>query len=69
MPYTDPDDPDLYSRPLTDPSRRQGNARFLAERFTGQPAFGLLSRVLVEDNQTLTPDWTRPEFRLHEWPG
>ncbi|MEV0587030.1 hypothetical protein [Nonomuraea sp. NPDC050310] len=56
-------------RALTDPSRRQGNARFLAERFAGQPAFGLLSRVLVEDNRTLTPDWTRPEFRLHEWPG
>jgi hypothetical protein len=54
-------------RALTDERFRDRNARYLEERFGGSDAFCILSRVIVENGEALTPDWTDPETRLFEW--
>lgn len=54
-------------RALTDTRFRDRNTGYLERRFPGAEAFGLLTRVFVVRGQVLTPDWTLPESRLHEW--
>ncbi|GAA3532265.1 helix-turn-helix domain-containing protein [Amycolatopsis ultiminotia] len=55
-------------RALTDARFRDRNQAYLNERFVGAESFSVISRVPVFDNQGLTPDWTLPGNRLHEWP-
>lgn len=57
-------------RALTDPRFRDRNADYLRARFDRTAAYSILSRVRVVRGTTMvTPDWTLPEVRLHEWPG
>jgi hypothetical protein len=56
------------ARALTDINFRDRNESFLAERFHGHQAFSVLMRVLIVEGQTVTPDWTLSEMRLHTWP-
>jgi len=55
-------------RALTDERFRDRNAQYLRESFGDCDAFCILSRVTVENGNTLTPDWTLPQTRLFEWP-
>lgn len=56
-------------RALTDAKFRDRNAAYLDERFSSADAFSVLMRILVlNGNEALTPDWTVPANRLHEWP-
>lgn len=55
-------------RALTDARFRQRNEQYLKERFAGVATFSLISRVLVTNSRVITPDWSRPDDRLHEWP-
>ena len=56
-------------RALTDINFRDRNAAYLDERFSGADAFSVLMRILVlNGDEALTPDWTVPDNRLHEWP-
>jgi hypothetical protein len=56
-------------RALTDVKFRDRNADYLNERFSGVDAFSILMRILVlNGREALTPDWTVPDNRLHEWP-
>lgn len=57
-------------RSLTDVKFRERNADYLNERFLGAEACSILMRILVlNGHEALTPDWTVPDNRLHEWPG
>lgn len=56
-------------RALTDPMFRERNDRYVRTRFAGQSTYSIISRVQVVNTKVVTPDWTRPEDRLHEWPG
>ncbi len=55
-------------RALTDERFRDRNAEYLANRFSGEESYALLTRVAVVNGVVLTPDWTKEESRLHEWP-
>jgi hypothetical protein len=55
------------ARALTDERFRDRNMEYIRARFEGSEAFCILTRVTVENNVTLTPDWTLPEMRLFEW--
>ena len=54
-------------RALTDEGFRDRNTEYIQARFANSAAFCILTRVTVENNVTLTPDWTLPETRLFEW--
>lgn len=54
-------------RALTDARFRDRNAEYLRSRFIGCEAYCILSRVLIVDGATLTPDWTAEHYRLFEW--
>ncbi|MEV4538248.1 XRE family transcriptional regulator [Asanoa sp. NPDC049518] len=55
-------------RALTDARFRDRNEEFLAERFPGSSSYGILTRVTIAGKgEALTPDWTDPGQRLHEW--
>ena len=54
-------------RALTDARFRDRNGAYVQERFSGRPAFCLLTRVAFVDRNALTPDWTLSETRLFEW--
>jgi hypothetical protein len=54
-------------RALTDERFRDRNMEYIQARFTDCEAFCILTRVIVENTVTLTPDWTLPETRLFEW--
>jgi hypothetical protein len=56
-------------RALTDPKFRERNTRYLETRFAGCESYCLLTRVTVNNNVTMTPDWTLEKSRLFEWPG
>jgi len=57
-------------RSLTDARFRDRNEKYLRERFGGSDSFNILVRVSINPSgATLTPDWTFPETRLHEWPA
>ncbi|SFW73570.1 helix-turn-helix domain-containing protein [Amycolatopsis australiensis] len=55
-------------RALTDAKFRDRNGEYLRQRFAGAESFSIISRVPVVAGKGLTPDWTVPENRLHEWP-
>nr|WP_042192045.1 helix-turn-helix transcriptional regulator [Kibdelosporangium sp. MJ126-NF4]CEL20449.1 hypothetical protein [Kibdelosporangium sp. MJ126-NF4]CTQ97674.1 hypothetical protein [Kibdelosporangium sp. MJ126-NF4] len=54
-------------RALTDTRFRDRNAAFLTQHFKGAQTFSVITRVSVVNGQVMTPDWTLPENRLHEW--
>jgi transcriptional regulator with XRE-family HTH domain len=55
-------------RALTDARFRDRNNAYVLERFAGHDTFSIISRVQVLQGSVVTPDWTSPEFLLHEWP-
>ncbi|WP_260188898.1 helix-turn-helix domain-containing protein [Actinophytocola gossypii] len=55
-------------RALTDSKFRDRNDEYLRTRFAGRTTFSVVSRVYVVNHKVITPDWTDPETRLHEWP-
>lgn len=55
-------------RALTDESFRDRNDQYLQSRFAGVDTFSLITRVRVVNRFAITPDWTKVENRLHEWP-
>jgi transcriptional regulator with XRE-family HTH domain len=55
-------------RALTDINFRDRNAEYLRERFASAGAYCILTRVIVENGEALTPDWTLADTRLFEWP-
>ena len=56
-------------RALTDAKFRDRNEQYLAQRFGGAESFSILARVLIVNGEAVTPDWTVPDNRLHEWPA
>lgn len=54
-------------RALTDPRFRDRNNAHVQSRFAGQETFSILSRVQVLQGSVVTPDWTSPDYLLHEW--
>jgi hypothetical protein len=54
-------------RALTDERFRDRNTEYIQAQFADSEAFCILTRVTVENNVALTPDWTLPETRLFEW--
>jgi hypothetical protein len=56
-------------RALTDTRFRDRNEEYVQERFAGSDTFSVLTQVDVVRGRVLTPDWTNPDTRLHEWPG
>jgi transcriptional regulator with XRE-family HTH domain len=56
-------------RALTDARFRDRNERYISERFGAGTLYSIVSRVRVVRGETLTPDWSLAENRLHEWPG
>jgi transcriptional regulator with XRE-family HTH domain len=55
-------------RSLTDERFRDRNGGYLATRFAQRDTFSILTSVQIVRGEVLTPDWTVPETRLHEWP-
>ncbi|WP_236808883.1 helix-turn-helix domain-containing protein [Amycolatopsis albispora] len=55
-------------RALTDARFRDRNAEYLRTRFTGLDEFALISRIQVVNGLVVTPDWTLPLTKAHEWP-
>jgi transcriptional regulator with XRE-family HTH domain len=56
-------------RTLTDSRFRDRNEAYLNERFPDRSIFSILTRVPVVHGKVVTPDWTEPGMRLHEWPA
>jgi hypothetical protein len=54
-------------RALTDARFRDRNDTFVTRHFNNANAFSIITRVLVLQGLALTPDWTQPETRMHEW--
>ena len=54
-------------RALTDPEFSERNTRYLESRFGNSPSYCLVVRVTVDNNKTMTPDWTDDRTRLFEW--
>lgn len=56
-------------RALTDQRFRDRNEEYLNARFGGSDSFGILMRVrMAPGGKVITPDWSKAETRLHEWP-
>lgn len=55
-------------RTLTDERFWERNTEYLMNRFAGEESFALLTRVQVVNGVVLTPDLTKEESRLYEWP-
>jgi hypothetical protein len=56
-------------RALTDPEFLERNTRYLESRFGNSRSYCLVVRVTVDNNKTMTPDWTEDRTRLFEWSG
>jgi hypothetical protein len=54
-------------RALTDARFRDRNDTFVTRYFNNANAFSIITRVSVVRGRVLTPDWTEPETRMHEW--
>lgn len=54
-------------RALTDERFWDRNGVYLKDGFTGWRSYSVLTRVRIVDGAVLTPDWTDPDTRLHEW--
>lgn len=55
-------------RALTDSRFRDRNENYLRTRFADENQFSIVSRVKVVLGTAVTPDWSRSEDLLHEWP-
>ncbi|MFI9382423.1 XRE family transcriptional regulator [Kutzneria sp. NPDC052558] len=55
-------------RALTDARFRDRNDEYVRANFDEEGVFSLVTRVRVIRGHTLTPDWTKPEMRLHQRP-
>lgn len=56
-------------RALTDERFHERNEQYLLERFAGSDTYSIVMRVdVLNGDEALTPDWTDPFARLHEWP-
>lgn len=55
-------------RTLTDARFRDRNDEYVRTHFPDPTTFSIVSRVQVINSKVVTPDWTNPEDRLHEWP-
>lgn len=56
-------------RALTDTRFRERNTAYVRSRLAEHDTFSIISRVQVLPQGTVaTPDWTSPEYLLHEWP-
>ena len=53
-------------RCFTDPTVREHNEKYLADRFP-EGEFAMLLRVRVVGNETMSPDLRDPTARLYEW--
>lgn len=54
-------------RALVDERFWERNSAYLLDRFAGCSKYSVLTRILIVDGAVVTPDWTLPETRLHEW--
>jgi transcriptional regulator with XRE-family HTH domain len=54
-------------RALTDVRFRDRNDAYVRQRSAGARAYSIISRVSVVMGRALTPDWTQPDIRLHEY--
>lgn len=54
-------------RALTDRRLRDRNEEYVRERFADSRGFSILTRVMIVNGEVVTPDWTSPDVRLHEW--
>jgi hypothetical protein len=54
-------------RALTDKDFRDRNDQYIQARLAGADTFSLICRVRVVNGVVITPDWTKAEYRLHEW--
>ena len=54
-------------RALTDHRFRDRNGDYLARGLGPHSVWSLLFRIFIVNGETLTPDWTDPGTRLHEW--
>jgi hypothetical protein len=55
-------------RALTDPQFRNANEAYLRDRFAGQRAWSLLTKVVIADGNPIPPVWSIDDNRLYEWP-
>jgi hypothetical protein len=55
-------------RTLTDANFRDRNSEYIRQRFAGGDTYSILARVQIVGGAVVTPDWTRSDTRLHEWP-
>lgn len=55
-------------RALTDERFRDRNERYLRTRFARMDTVSMITRVRVVNGVVITPDWSRSDDRLHEWP-
>ena len=55
-------------RALTDARFRDRNEEYLRKRFGASDTASILARVRIVNGKVVTPDWTRADTRLHEWP-
>jgi hypothetical protein len=56
-------------RALTDPRFRNRNEEYIKQHFGRSNKFSIVSRVYMVSGEVVTPDWTLPDIRLHEWPS
>jgi hypothetical protein len=56
-------------RALTDPRFRSRNEEYIKQHFSRSDKFSIVSRVYMVSGEVVTPDWTLPDIRLHEWPS
>ena len=54
-------------RALTDVRFRDRNYSYVQEKFQGKDEFCILTRVTIENNVAVTPDWSIPENVLFTW--
>lgn len=54
-------------RALTDKHFRDRNAAYLESQFGESLSYCILTRVQIENGETLTPDWAIAKNRLYEW--
>jgi hypothetical protein len=55
-------------RALTDPRFRNRNEEYVRARFGDGREFGIISKATVILGEVVTPDWTKPDELLYEWP-
>jgi hypothetical protein len=54
-------------RALTDAQVRDENESYVAQRFGDATEFGILTKVIIMNGVTVTPNWNMADSRLHEW--